>query len=94
MRRYDQRIPPVTFHPDAKALVVIGLHADRRWVAKRARAAGLKGFLVDPEGFPRPDGTWFDYPLEAPQTGDVVVRQTAAHAISHLESLLNINANA
>ncbi|MFE3991698.1 hypothetical protein ACFXPW_08405 [Streptomyces goshikiensis] len=36
MRRYDQRIPPVTFQSDAKALVVIGLHADRRWVAKRA----------------------------------------------------------
>ncbi|MFE3631131.1 hypothetical protein [Streptomyces goshikiensis] len=52
MRRYDQRIPPVTFHPDAKALVVIGLHADRRWVAKQAREAGLKVFLVDPEDSP------------------------------------------
>lgn len=91
MRRYDQRIPPVTFHPDAKALVVVGLHADRRWVAKRARAAGLKVFHVDPEGFPRPDGSWFAYPLEAPQTGDVVVRQTAADAIGDLERLLNLD---
>ncbi|MCX5129423.1 hypothetical protein [Streptomyces sp. NBC_00347] len=89
MRRYDQRIPPLPLHPDAKALVVIGLHADRRWVAKRARAAGLQVFLVDPEGFRRPDGSWFAYPLEAPQTGDVVVRQTAAEAISSLERMLN-----
>ncbi|MET7897006.1 hypothetical protein [Streptomyces mirabilis] len=92
MRRYDQRIPPVTFHPNAKALVVVGLHADRRWVAKRAREAGLKVFHVDPEGFPRPDGSWFEYPLEAPQTGDVVVRKTAADAIGDLERLLNLGA--
>ncbi|MET8298096.1 hypothetical protein ABZW02_29200 [Streptomyces sp. NPDC005180] len=59
-------------------------------MAKRARAAGLEVFLVDPEGFPRPDGSWFPYPLEAPQTGDVVVRQTAAHAIGELERLLNL----
>lgn len=61
-------------------------------MAKRARAAGLKVFLVDPEGFPRPDGSWFDYPLEAPQTGDLVVRQTAAVAVSELERLLTLNA--
>lgn len=90
MRRYDQRIPPVTFHPDAKALVVVGLHADRRQVAKRAREAGLKVFIVDPEGFPRPDGSWFAYPLEAPQTGDTVVRKTAAEAIGELGRMLNV----
>ncbi|MFI9187633.1 hypothetical protein ACIGXG_36150 [Streptomyces goshikiensis] len=66
MRRYGRRIPAVTFHPDAKALVVIGLHAGGRWVAKRVREAGLRVFLVDPEGFARPDGSWFEYPLEAP----------------------------
>ncbi|MGW0971823.1 hypothetical protein [Streptomyces sp. NPDC002516] len=93
MRRYDQRIPPVTLRPDAKALLVIGLHADRRQVAKRAREAGLKVFLVDPEGFGRPDGSWFEYPLEAPQTGDVVVRKTAADAIGDLEQLLNASTN-
>ncbi|MFD9515049.1 cysteine hydrolase family protein [Streptomyces mirabilis] len=90
MRRYDQRIPPVTCHPDAKALLVVGLHADRRNVAKRARPAGLKVFHVDPGGFRRPDGSWFEYPLEAPQTGDIVVRATAADAIGDdLERLLN-----
>lgn len=47
-------------------------------------------FPVDPEGFPRPDGSWFPYPLEAPQTGDVVVRQTATTAIGELERLLNL----
>ncbi|MFD7378394.1 hypothetical protein ACFY13_50180 [Streptomyces mirabilis] len=76
-------------HLDAKALLVVGLHADRRHVAKRARAAGLKVFHVDPEGFRRPDGSWFEYPLEAPQTGDIVVRATAADAIGDVERLLN-----
>ncbi|OKI30406.1 hypothetical protein A6A28_36700 [Streptomyces sp. CB03578] len=52
MRRYGQRIPAVTFHPDAKALVVIGLHAGGRWVAQRVREAGLKVFLVAPERSP------------------------------------------
>ncbi|MGW1784587.1 hypothetical protein ACWCQQ_36570 [Streptomyces sp. NPDC002143] len=68
---------------------MVGLHADRRHVAKRARAAGLTVFHADPEGFRRPDGSWFAYPLEAPQTGDVVVRATAAEAIGDLERLLN-----
>ncbi|MCX4615676.1 hypothetical protein OHB25_56450 [Streptomyces mirabilis] len=36
--RYDQRIPPVTFHLDAKALLVVGLHADRRHVAGPSEA--------------------------------------------------------
>lgn len=53
MRRYDQRIPPVTFHPDAKALVVIGLHADRRHVAKRARRR-TPGLPRRPGGIPAP----------------------------------------
>ncbi|MFD5763639.1 hypothetical protein ACFWIZ_53145, partial [Streptomyces sp. NPDC127044] len=87
--RYDQRIPPVTLHLDAKALLVVGLHADRRHVAKRARAAGLQVFHVDPEGFRRSDGSWFEYPLEAPQTGDIVVRATAPDAIGDVERLLN-----
>ncbi|MGW6883604.1 hypothetical protein ACWGEU_25450 [Streptomyces goshikiensis] len=90
MRRYDRRIPAVTFHPDAKVLVVIGLHADRRWVAKGVREAGLRVFLVDPEGFPRPDGSWFEYPLEFPQSGDVVVRRTAAAGVGELERLLSL----
>ncbi|MEW1635396.1 hypothetical protein AB0469_15115 [Streptomyces sp. NPDC093801] len=42
-------------------------------------------FGVDPKKFPRPDGSWFPYPLDAPQSGDVVVRQTAAHATGELE---------
>ncbi|MEV0415482.1 hypothetical protein AB0I68_33090 [Streptomyces sp. NPDC050448] len=93
MRRYGQGVPPATFHLDAKARVVIGLHADRRWVAKRAPRGALRVFIVDPEGFPRPDGSWFDYPLEAPQTGDVFVRQTSADAISELERLLTLGAD-
>ncbi|GAA0298266.1 hypothetical protein GCM10010302_41180 [Streptomyces polychromogenes] len=53
----------------------------------RGRAEGVPR---RPEGFPRPDGSWFPYPLETPQTGDVVVRQTAAHAIGELERLLDL----
>ncbi|MFF5707259.1 hypothetical protein ACFY7H_32945 [Streptomyces sp. NPDC012794] len=59
MRRYAQRIPPVAFHSDVKALVGIGLHADRQWVTgPRGRTEGVPG---RPAGIPRSVGTWFDY---------------------------------
>ncbi|EDX21290.1 hypothetical protein HET69_26385 [Streptomyces sp. CJ_13] len=48
------------------------------------------GELDHPGLRPRPDGSWFEYPLEAPQSGDVVVRQTAAAAVGELERLLSL----
>ena len=68
VRRYDEIIPDVPLLPGARALLVVGSHADRRAVQARARAAGKKIFYLDPEGF-RADGTFQPYPLESPQTG-------------------------
>ncbi|MFJ4003361.1 hypothetical protein ACIPWL_07890 [Streptomyces sp. NPDC090023] len=50
VRRYDQKIPPVPLLAEARALLVIGLHADRRSIEKRARERGMKVFFVDTEG--------------------------------------------
>ena len=87
VRRYDEIIPDVPLLPEARALLVIGSHADRRAVQARARAAGKKIFYLDPEGF-RANGTFMPYPLESPQTGDWVCRQAAAKGLPDLARML------
>ncbi|MFH8475699.1 hypothetical protein [Streptomyces sp. NPDC018000] len=91
MRRYDQAVPDVEFIDGAKALLVIGLHADRRKVQARARERGMEIVYLDPEGFWH-DGTFMPYLLEGPQDGDRVCRATAAHALPELVNLLKIHA--
>ncbi|MFC8716051.1 hypothetical protein [Kitasatospora sp. NPDC057198] len=93
VRRYDQRVPEIELHPKAKALLVIGLHADRRWVQERARAAGTKVVFVDPEGLEE-NGVFKEYPIEGAQTGDVIVRQQAIPALERLCELLGVTAAA
>jgi hypothetical protein len=88
VRRYDEIIPDVPLVPEAKALLVIGSHADRRAVQARARHAGKKIFYLDPEGFCDNGGRFAPYPLEAPQTGDWVCRQTAAQGLPALARAL------
>ncbi|SEE60328.1 hypothetical protein SAMN05428939_8092 [Streptomyces sp. TLI_105] len=88
VRRYDQKIPPVPFDPRAKALFVLGLHADRRAVQARARAAGMKVFFVDPEGLME-NGEFKSYPIEGAREGDVVVRTGAIEALTRLKELVD-----
>ncbi|MEU6172761.1 hypothetical protein ABZ832_12610 [Streptantibioticus parmotrematis] len=90
VRRYDQKIPPVPFHPEAKALLVVGLHADRRSVQKRAREHGMKVFYVDTEGLEE-FGTYMPYPLEGPQDGDVIVKATAIPTLAELCRQLGVD---
>ncbi len=90
VRRYDQKVPPIPFHPEAKALLVVGLHADRRSVAKRARARGMRVFFVDTEGLEE-FGEYMPYPLEGPQDGDVIVRAEATRTLIALCQLLGVN---
>ncbi|MFJ6696510.1 hypothetical protein ACIQM4_10605 [Streptomyces sp. NPDC091272] len=87
VRRYDQIVPDVTWVEGAKALLVVGLHADRRKVQARARERGMTVVHLDPEGFWH-DGRFLPYPLEGPQTGDLVCRATAAEALPELVNLL------
>jgi len=83
LRRYDQDIPPVEFDPRARGLLVIGSHADRRRVQRRARERGLKVFFVDPEGFWDGD-SFIPYPLEGIRREDFLCRQRASEAIPEL----------
>lgn len=89
MRRYDQKIPPVTFDPRAKALLVIGLHADRRAVQARARERGMRVFYVDPEGLEE-NSVFKEYPIEGARDEDVIVRQGAIKALGRLCELAGI----
>lgn len=69
-------VPKIDFHPEAKSLLVVGAHADRRRVAEAARNQGLKVIYVDPEGYE--EGRKFrPYPLEAPQDSDMLIRMKA-----------------
>ncbi|MFI9311334.1 hypothetical protein [Streptomyces triculaminicus] len=90
MRRYDQRTPHMPFPDDAQALLVIGLHADRREVQARARERGLKVFYLDTEGVTE-NGVHKEYLIEGARAGDVVVRSEATPALLHLAKLLNVN---
>lgn len=83
VRRYDQKIPPVPLLDDAKALLVVGLHADRRAVQARARARGMRIFYVDPEGLTE-NGKFKHYPIEGAREGDTVVRDEATPALRRL----------
>ncbi|WP_053648341.1 MULTISPECIES: hypothetical protein [unclassified Streptomyces] len=87
MRRYDQAVPDVEWVEGAKALLVVGLHADRRRVQARDRERGMTVVYLDPEGFWH-DGAFLPYPLEGPQDGDLVCRATAAEALPALVNLL------
>jgi hypothetical protein len=87
VRRYDEIIPDVPLLPEARSLLVVGSHADRRAVQARARAVGKKVFYLDPEGF-HTGGTFMPYPLESPQDGDWVCRQAAAEGLPALAAML------
>lgn len=94
LRRYDETIPDVEFSAQAKSLLVVGSHADRRRVQARARERGLKVVYLDPEGY-RIGDQFLSYPLEGPRDGDVLCRKGASEGLTHLCSLLGVqHANA
>ncbi|MFH8591223.1 hypothetical protein [Streptomyces rimosus] len=83
VRRYDQTVPDVEWGRGARALLVVGLHADRRQVAARARERGMQVIHCDPEGFWNA-GVFHPYPLEGPQDGDLVCNTPAGEALPAL----------
>ncbi|MER7759446.1 hypothetical protein [Streptomyces sp. NPDC097619] len=89
MRRYDQRIPHWPIPGEARSVLVIGLHADRRAVQERARKQGLKVIYLDTEGV-TDNGRYKPYPVEGAREGDIVVRREAAPALVELADLLGI----
>lgn len=86
LRRYEQEnlIPKVFFNKNAKSLISIGCHADRRKIQEAARQAGLKVIHIDPEGYYRNDGSFISYPLEAKKDGDLFFKADCSKALSEL----------
>ena len=89
MRRYDQRTPHMEYPPQARSLLVVGLHADRREVQRRARERGLPVFYLDTEGVTE-HGVHKEYLIEGARAGDVIVRSEAIPALRRLAELLKI----
>lgn len=80
-------IPKIEFHKDAKSLVVIGNHADRRQVIRAARKAGLKVLYVDPEGY-NIDEKFIPYPLVETLKTDYLLKTTAQNFSKILDTYL------
>lgn len=86
VRKYEEStiVPKINFHPLACSLIVIGSHADRRFVQESARQQGLKVIYVDPEGW-WINNKFFSYPLESPQDQDIVFKRTASEFFLEFE---------
>jgi len=86
LRIYDKDtyLPKVEFSSDAKSLICIGTHADRRQVQRQARAAGKQVIFIDPEGFYNQNG-FEPYPIEGPRDGDIILKTTFEEAMSEFE---------
>lgn len=87
VRRYDQRVPPVPFLAEARSLLVIGSHADRRRAQRRARAHGMRVFFLDPEGFWEGE-RFVPYAVEGALDGDLLCRREAGSALTEFSALL------
>lgn len=86
LRIYDfgTYLPKVDFDPSVKSLICMGCHADRRQIEKQAREKGLKIIFIDPEGFYAPDGSFEEYLIEGPKTGDIIYKTTFEDAMQNL----------
>lgn len=92
IRTYEEVVvlPDFQFDQRAKSLLVIGCHADRRGIERRARERGLKIIYIDPEGW-WVDGEFISYPLESPQEGDFIYKKGANEAFADLSQILKLN---
>ncbi len=93
IRRYGRITwrPDITFDPKAKALLVVGLHSDRRLVRQHARACGLQIIIVDPEQCHDENGDIKPYPLEDVQENDLIVHMTANQFATEMKKVLAEN---
>ena len=91
VRKYESEniIPKINFHDNAKSLIVVGSHADRRKIHQAARKKGLVVVYIDPEGYYE-KGKFEAYPLEAPQICDLVYNEFATKAFEEIyKKILN-----
>ena len=90
IRRYDEDVPFVPIHPETRALLVVGSHADRRKVQKRFRDQGLPVFFLDTEGFGEL-GSLNYYPIEGAQSVDSIRKAGAAEGLLELAEALGVS---
>lgn len=80
LRKFDDShlFPDVEFDPRARALVVVGSHADRRKLQEKARVSGLQVIYVDPEQYEDDtNNDRYHYGIEAPQDDDLLLHMSA-----------------
>jgi len=82
-------VPKITFAENAKSLLVIGSHADRRLVQAAARRQGLKIIYVDPERYTDYFGRASEYPLETIEKEDILIAKTAGEFAQDLQHALS-----
>ncbi|NCT55650.1 hypothetical protein GW755_02270 [bacterium] len=83
-------MPNIDFHPEAKSLLVVGCHADRRNIEMKARDKGLKVIYIDPEGW-WVKGNFIEYKLESPQQKDLIYSRGASDAFLEIGQKLLSN---
>ncbi len=88
IRRFEEKniIPKVKFSSKTKSLIVVGSHADRRYIQQSARKQGLKIIYVDPEGFVQ-KGDFIEYLLESPQNEDIIIKMTAEEFAKQIKKI-------
>lgn len=86
LRIYDKGtyLPKVEFDKNAKSLICIGTHADRRQVQRQARQEGKQIIFIDPEGFYGENG-FEPYLIEGPKTGDIILKMTFEQAMEQFK---------
>jgi len=86
LRIYDKEsyLPKIEFSKEAKSLICIGTHADRRKVQCQARAAGKQIIFIDPEGFYSENG-FEPYLIEGPKNEDIILKTTFEEAMKQFE---------
>ena len=92
VRKYEDTdiVPNIKFHKDAKSLIVVGSHADRRLIQEAGRKNGLKIIYVDPEKYMDYKGNSIDYPLETLKDEDLLVQMTAVEFAKKYKKFLNL----
>jgi len=83
----DKFFPSIEFHPDAKSLIVIGSHADRKFIQQQARLHGLKIIYIDPEGY-MDERVFRPYPIEAPKDEDIILNLTAKEGLNMIRDFV------
>ncbi len=93
VRKYEDTdiVPEIRFDSSARALIVVGSHADRRLIQRAARENGLKVIFIDPEMYTNHLGEIVNYPLENVEQDDLLFQKTAVEFANVVRDYLKSN---